>query len=142
MAQSDFRYDNMPSAACFVIGSGKPAFGLHALTKSRSALLRGLPKRYVFEPHEHPVRNKAANHVGDRREAIADVRSATAQDVDLLEPLAGEDAETIMLDFVLPVGLGGRTIDERQFARADEPDRRKSSPAGWALKPPSPATWC
>ena len=35
-----------------------------------------------------------------------------------------------MFDFVQPAGTGGRTIDERGFARADEADWRVASPTG------------
>jgi hypothetical protein len=43
-----------------------------------------------------------------------------------------------MLDFVQPAGSGGRVIGGRRLARADETDRRESSPAGRGAAPDVP----
>jgi hypothetical protein len=46
--------------------------------------------------------------------------------------------EAVMLNFVQPTGSGWGTVDERGFARADETDRRESSPAGRGGAPDVP----
>ena len=42
----------------------------------------------------------------------------------------GQDPETVMLHFVEPAGAGGRTVDERGLARANEAGQRDASPPG------------
>ena len=73
---------------------------------------------------------QTANRLGDRREPIGEVRAASAPDLRALAQLADKNSETVMLDFVQPTGSGGRAINERGFAWADEADRRESSPKG------------
>jgi hypothetical protein len=84
---------------------------------------------------EGPVHRQAANRLGDGRESIGEVRPASAPDLHPLALLAGEDSEAVMLDLVQPAGSGGRAIGERRFARADEADRRMSSPTGRGAAP-------
>jgi hypothetical protein len=92
------------------------------------------------------VHRQATNRLGDRREPIGEVRAAPTPDLRALVQLADKDAEAVMLDFVQPTGSGGGTVDERGFARADEPtggNRRQR--AGEArqtfLNPPSRGAW-
>jgi hypothetical protein len=69
------------------------------------------------------------------------VKSAAATpDLRARAQLADKDPEAVMLDFVQPTGSGGGTVDERGFARADETDRRESSPAGRGGAPDVPQT--
>ena len=75
--------------------------------------------------HEH-----AAHRLGDPGEAIGEVRAAPAPHVDALASLASKNAEPVVFDFMQPPGSGGRMIDERGLARADEAERRIASPAG------------
>ena len=79
-----------------------------------------------------------ANRPGDRREPIGEVRAAATPDLRTLTQLADKDSEAVMLDFLQPAGSGGRVIGERRFARADETDRRESSPAGRGGAPDVP----
>jgi hypothetical protein len=70
------------------------------------------------------------NHFGNGESRYIASETATAPDLDAFALLADEDAEAVMLDFVQPTGSGGRAINERGFAGADEADRRYSCPAG------------
>ena len=68
------------------------------------------------------VCRQAADRFGDRREPVGEVRSASAPDWDAGTLLAGEDPETVVLDLAQLADAGGRLIDERRLARADEAD--------------------
>jgi hypothetical protein len=61
---------------------------------------------------------------------MSEVRAAAAPDLDALALLAGEDPESVVLDFVQPnrVRRAGARRDE--LVRRDEADRRILSPAG------------
>jgi hypothetical protein len=48
---------------------------------------------------------------------------------DALVLLAGKDAEAVVLDLVQPAGSGGRAVDERRLAGAEEACWRVCSPA-------------
>ena len=87
-----------------------------------------VPQHDRFAVDHRLVRGEAANRLGDRREAIGEVRAAAAPDLGALAVFAREDAETVVLDFVQPAGSGGRAIDQDGLARADEADRGISPP--------------
>jgi hypothetical protein len=97
-----------------------------------------VPEHDRLAVDQRPVDIEAANRLGDRREPIRKVRAAAAPDHRALAELAGEDAEAVMLDLVQPTGTGGRTIDERGLARAEETGRRESSPEGRGGAPDVP----
>jgi hypothetical protein len=71
---------------------------------------------------QRPIHIETANRLGDRRKPVGEVRAAAAPDLDALALLAGEDAETVMLDLVQPARSGGRAIGERGLARVNEAD--------------------
>jgi hypothetical protein len=55
---------------------------------------------------------------------------------------AGEDAEAVVFYFMQPAGSGGRALDERRFARANEAGRNAPSPAGRWGAPDCPRVQC
>jgi hypothetical protein len=105
------------------------------LVTSRDAVASEVAPSVVLEDDrlavdQRLVRREAANRLRYPRGAIREVGAASAPDLDALALLQGEDAETVVLDLVPPAGSGGRAIDKRGLARADEADRGISSPAG------------
>jgi hypothetical protein len=77
---------------------------------------------------ERPLHRQTANLLGDRREPIREVRATAAPDLRALAQLADKNPKTIMLYLMQPAVSGERTVDERGLARADETDRRDSTP--------------
>jgi hypothetical protein len=67
---------------------------------------------------ERRVHGQSANRRGDPWESISEVRTAPAPNLDALALFAGEDAETVMLDFVQPAGpAGGRSASVGSHGR-------------------------
>jgi hypothetical protein len=89
-----------------------------------------LPQHHGFAVDQCPVHIETASRLGDRRETVSEVRAATAPNLDAFALLQGEDAEAVLLDLVQPPGSGGRAVDERGLARAEEAFWRICSPTG------------
>jgi hypothetical protein len=64
-----------------------------------------------------PVAGEAAYRLGEGRESIGEVGSAAVPDVQLLEPLAGENPKPVMLHLVQPAGSSGRSTDVGSHGR-------------------------
>ena len=70
------------------------------------------------------------NHFGNGESRYIAAETASAPDFHLFALLPSKDAEAVVLDFVQPPRSGWRAGGERRFTRADEADRRISSPTG------------
>jgi hypothetical protein len=81
-----------------------------------------------FAVDQGMVRTEAANRLGDPLKTIREVRASPAPEKDAYALLASQDAESVVLDLVQPVGASGRAIDENGLARTDEAGRRIASP--------------
>lgn len=107
--------------------------GLHpaALGHERPEVAPPVGAEYdCFPVDERSAHTEAANRLGDPYESIGEVRTASAPDFRALAQFADKNSETVMLDLVQLARADRLAVDERGFARADEPDRRAPSPAG------------
>ena len=69
------------------------------------------------------ARAQACQRLDDQREATGEVIARTAVEPDPLTILAGDDAESIVLDLVQPLAAGGQLVGFGGEARRDEPGR-------------------